>query len=120
MSQYYYYCELCDHGSQQKSHNDAHIKSNLHIQKCNIYKCNVLEKTDLVSLLNNYKVPLNGTIHDIYDNILSQKSQLKITKEDLINKQTNFKKISMENQIPIYLCHELTQFTKGKTEQTLN
>ena len=69
MSQYYYYCELCDHGSQQKSHNDAHIKSNLHIQKCNVFKCNVLEKTDILSLINEYKVPLTGTIHDIYNNI---------------------------------------------------
>lgn len=120
MNSYYYYCELCDYASPQKSHNEAHLKSNLHIQKCNVYKCNVLEKTDLLSLINEYKVPLNGTIHQIYDNILLQKSQLKLTKEELLHKQKQIKKISAENQIPITLCHELTQFTIGKTQQTLN
>jgi hypothetical protein len=120
MNPYYYYCELCDHSSQQKCHNDAHIMTNLHIQKCNVYKCNVLEKTDLLSLINEYKVSLNGTIHQIYDNILLQKSQLKLTKEEVINKQKQLKKISAENQIPIVLNHELTQFTIGKTDQTLN
>jgi thymidylate synthase (FAD) len=85
-----------------------------------VYKCNILEKTDLLTLINEYKVPLNGTIHQIYDNIIVQKAQLKLTKEELLNKQKQIKKISAENQIPITLCHELTQFTVGKTEQTLN
>ena len=116
----YYYCELCDHSSQQKCHSDAHLKSNIHIQRCNVYKCNILEKTDLLTLINEYKVPLNGTIHQIYDNIILQKAQLKLTKEELLHKQKQIKKISAENQIPITLCHELTQFTIGKTEQTLN
>jgi len=120
MNPYYYYCELCDHSSQQKCHSDAHLKSNIHIQRCNVYKCNILEKTDLLTLINEYKVPLNGTIHQIYDNIILQKAQLKLTKEELLNKQKQIKKISAENQIPITLCHELTQFTVGKTEQTLN
>ena len=120
MNPYYYYCELCDHSSQQKCHSDAHLKSNIHIQRCNVYKCNILEKTDLLTLINEYKVPLNGTIHQIYDNIILQKAQLKLTKEELLHKQKQIKKISAENQIPITLCHELTQFTIGKTEQTLN
>jgi hypothetical protein len=75
---------------------------------------------DLLTLINEYKVPLTGTIHQIYDNILLQKSQLKITKEEIVVKQKHLQRLSAENQIPITLCHELTQFTKGKTEQTLN
>lgn len=120
MNSYYYYCELCDYPSPQKGHNEVHLKSNLHTQRCNVYKCNILEKTDLLTLINEYKVPLNGTIHQIYDNILLQKSQLKLTKEELLHKQKQMKKISAENQIPIVLNHELTQFTIGKTDQTLN
>ena len=89
----YYYCELCDHASQQKGHSDTHLKSNVHIQKCNVYKCNILEKTELLTLLNEYKVSLNGTIHQIYDNILLQKSQLRLTKEEIVIKQKNIKKI---------------------------
>jgi hypothetical protein len=116
----YYYCELCDNISQQKSHNDQHLKTALHVQKCNVYKCNVLEKIDLLTLINEYKVSLTGTIHKIYDTILLQKSQLRLTKEEIEVKQKHLKKISAENQIPISLCHELTQFTVGKTEQTLN
>lgn len=120
MNQYYYYCELCDSASQQKSHNDQHLKTNLHTQRCNVYKCNILEKMDLLTLINEYKVPLNGTINQIYDNILSQKSQLRLTKEEIVLKQKHIQRISAENKIPITLCHELTQFTVGKTEQTLN
>jgi len=75
---------------------------------------------DLLSLINEYKVPLTGTIHQIYDNILLQKSQLRLTKEEIIIKQKHIKRISDENRMSISLCHELTQFTVGKTEQTLN
>jgi hypothetical protein len=55
-----------------------------------VYKCNILEKTDLLTLINEYKVPLNGTIHQIYDNILLQKSQLKLTKEELLREKFKF------------------------------
>jgi hypothetical protein len=120
MNSYQYYCELCDHISQQKCHSDAHLKTNTHLQKCNIYKSNILEKKELLSLINEYKVQLNGTIHQIYDNILLQKSQLKLTKEEITEKQKKNQKTNAEKQIPIVLCHELTQFTHGKTDQTLN
>ncbi len=116
----YYYCELCDSISQQKSHSDQHLKANLHTQSCNVYKCNVLEKMDLFTLINEYKLQLTGTIHQIYDNIILQKSQMRLTKEEINIKQKHIQRISAENKIPITLCHELTQFTLGKTEQTLN
>jgi hypothetical protein len=75
---------------------------------------------DLLTLINEYKVPLTGTIHQIYENILLQKSQLKITKDEIVVKQKHLLKLLIENQIRIILNHELTQFKKGKTEQTLN
>lgn len=118
--QKFYYCEICDTPSQQKSHNDAHIKSNSHIQKCNIFKCNVLEKIDILSLINQYNVMLNKPIQAIYDEIISNKSQQKLTKEEIVVKQEQNKKIIDDNKIEIGLSHELTQFTAGKTDQTLN
>ena len=120
MNQYYYYCELCDNISQQKSHSDQHLNSNLHTQRCNVYKCNILEKMDLLNLINEYKVQLTGTIHQIYDNIILQKSQMRLEKEEIVFKQKHIQLLKSENKIPISLCHELTQFTVGKTEQTLN
>ena len=75
---------------------------------------------DLLTLINEYKVSLTGTIHKIYDDILLQKSQLRLTENEIKVKQNHIKKMSADNQIPISLCHELTQFTVGKTEQTLN
>jgi hypothetical protein len=75
---------------------------------------------DLLTLINEYKVPLTGTIHKIYDTILLQKSQQKLTEQEIKVKQNHIKKVSAENQIPILLNHEVTQFTVGKTEQTLD
>lgn len=120
MSSQYYYCELCNHPSLQKSHSDAHLKCSAHIQKCNIYKGTVLDKKNLSALLSEYKVDLNKSISQIHDDILLQKSQIKVTEEELKIKQKQNKQIIIETKVPIILNHELTQFTKGKTEQTLN
>ena len=120
MSSQYYYCELCNHPSLQKSHSDAHLKCSAHIQKCNIYRGTVLDKKNLSALLSEYKVDLNKSISQIHDDILLQKSQIKVTEEELKIKQKQNKQIIIENKVPIILNHELTQFTKGKTEQTLN
>jgi len=75
---------------------------------------------DLLTLINEHQIQLTGTIYQIYDKIILQKSQLILTKEEIAIKQSQIQLKNIENKIPISLCHELTQFTVGKTEQTLN
>jgi len=120
MSSYQYYCDICNHASSQKSHSDSHISSQSHIQNCNIYKCSVLEKTNILSLINDYRVTLDKPLNEIYDDILSKKSQLKLSLHEITLRKHKAQLQDKQMQVPIGITHELTQFTKGKTEQTLN
>jgi hypothetical protein len=115
-----YYCELCNHISQQKSHSDTHLKSAAHIQKSTIYRCDVLVNKNLSALLHEHKIDLSKSMTQIYEDILLEKSQMKLTEEELKLKQKQNKQICVETKVPIVLNHELTQFTHGKTAQTLN
>lgn len=120
MSSYQYYCDICNRASSQKSHSDSHISSQSHIQNCNIYKCSVLEKTNILSLINDYQVTLDKPLYEIYNDILLKKSQLKLLPHEITLRKNRANKIDKHAQVPICITHELTQFTKGKTEQTLN
>ena len=115
MSKTHYYCKCCDHISNQKSHSDSHIESAEHIDKARTYK-HELTKLEMKYLFNdpyNMNVLLGNTNDCIMD-IVRRHSQMKI------NKKSDIKKSDIKmKEIPLYLNHELTQFTKGKTEQTL-
>jgi hypothetical protein len=118
MSTYHYYCEICGCVSTQKSHSETHVKTECHIQKCNIYIQNILSKMDILSLINSFQIQLNKPIQDIYQDIINQKSQLHLQREHIEEKLNKLK--SERKPVPVALCHEITQFTYGKTEQTLN
>jgi hypothetical protein len=118
MSTYYYYCEICGCVSAQKSHCESHIKTEGHIQKSNVYIQNVISKMDILSLINNFQILLNKPIQDIYQDIINKKSQLHLPKEEIEEKLNKLK--NERKSVQVALCHEITQFTYGKTEQTLN
>jgi len=115
MSKTYYYCKICSHISNQKSHSNIHIESREHIDRARTYKYE-LSNLDMKVLLDEpYNINFSmGNHSDCLMDIVKRHSQMKINNKDKFNK-SNIK----IKEIPIFLNHELTQFTKGKTKQAL-
>ena len=108
-----FYCELCDYSSNNKSHIDTHKKTISHLEKCkDMYG---ILKTNK-ALFNKYNIQLN--IEEDDDKTMS------MIRNEIIDKlscQNILKEISESKyEVPLCLIHELTQFTHGKTEQTLS
>jgi hypothetical protein len=120
-----YYCEICQYGCEQKSHIDSHKITTRHLEKCN--DMNNTLKTNK-NLYNKYITELN--INEEDDKTMHMLRQEIIYKLSTIYKQNvhleevgNVPKIVITNSTKepqLELIHELTQFTHGKTEQTLN
>jgi hypothetical protein len=120
-----YYCKLCQYGCGQKSHIDSHKITTGHMEKCNNMIATL--KTNK-SLYSKYIAEMNinedddKTMHMLRQEIIDKLSTIYKQNVDLEEIEyvpkiviTNTKK---EPQLE--LIHELTQFTHGKTEQTLN
>ena len=109
-----YLCKCCNQISLKKSKNIEHCKTENHIVNTKIYK-KKLQKKNLCDLFKDYPMDFNDNIDNYFDKIIIQHSNIIISEEEV-------KKIKFEDNINIVelsLNHELTQFTKGKTEQTL-
>lgn len=108
-----YKCVICNYTCTQKSHIDSHKKSKDHIDECehmNVHlKCDKKQCSKLIEELK------------IVDE--DEKSPLEIRTEiiDILScVYLPTMEIELECEVPMRLMHELTQFTHGKTEQTLN
>lgn len=109
-----YKCVMCNYTCTQKSHIDSHKKSKAHIDECEIMnahlKCDKENCSKLIKELNilneDDKSPLQirTEIIDILSCVFLPTMEIDIEIDD----------------VPMSLTHELTQFTHGKTEQTLN
>jgi len=105
-----YTCLICNSNPYTLAENQAHINSESHVHKENLYKTNIRNNITFAKqfeLVNKYKLSINLTIDELLDKIVECESCNKIETEE-------------DRKIPMSLIHELTQFTKGKTEQTLN
>ena len=127
-----YKCKLCNHNCGQKSHIDSHKSSAGHLEK---YKDMLARlKTDK-ELYNKYIQELKiveddeKTLimlrQDIVDRlsttIYMSKNVQDPTDENEEEEIHEVPKIIIREKGPDFsLIHELTQFTKGKTEQVLN
>jgi len=123
-----YHCKVCDYRCRQKSHIDSHKLTAGHLEKCAAMNADL--KTNRV-LFNKYITELNINDEDdktmgmlrqeiidklsaVYGNGQSAEEQEAVTEVPriVITERTSETQLS--------LIHELTQFTRGKTEQTLN
>ena len=105
-----YKCLICNSDPYTLAENQAHINSESHVHKENLYKTDIRNNITFAKqfeLVNKYKLSINLTIDELLDKIVECESCNKIETEE-------------DKRIPMSLIHELTQFTKGKTEQTLN
>ncbi len=110
-----YECQICEYKCRKQSKINIHIQTSSHLQNCENMK---------IELKNN-KILYNKYITEF--NINDEDNLPSIIREDIINRLSN---INIENKIneeikstykvPLVLIHELTQFTNGKTEQTLS
>ena len=119
-----YYCEICNYVGNQKSHIDSHIKTREHLGKAQ-QKKNILRSENISDLLSKYEVSLRNSVDDFFEDIVNNLSQKKISdlEANKINLMNTNRFISQPNStydVKFSICHELTQFTHGKTEQTLN
>jgi hypothetical protein len=109
-----YQCILCEYSCGQKLHIDSHILTRCHLDNCE--KMNIKLKTDKV-LFNKYITELEIIEDD-------DKTMSMLRQEIIDNLSTLYSQRIHINEplreIPLYLNTELTQFTQGKTEQTLN
>jgi len=120
-----YQCKLCNYSYKQIVNIDVHKLTSEHLEKCN----------DMNSILKTDKTLYNKYITEFNINEEDDKTMIML-RQEIINKLSSYtqKKICVEeynNEIPkiiitnkketkLELIHELTQFTHGKTEQTLN
>ena len=120
-----YHCKICNYSCEQKSHIDSHKITAGHLEKCNDMIATL--KTNK-SLYNKYIEELN--IKEDDDKTMQTLRQEIIDKLSTIYKQNlhleEFEYVpkivitNTKNEPQLELIHELTQFTHGKTEQTLN
>ena len=117
-----YYCRICDYTSGQKTHIDYHRGTDRHAAKCvelaerikkdrTLYYKYVTE-LDIVEDDDKTMIELRKEIIDKLSSIYTSESKLEEYQQEY---QQEY-----QTEVPIYLNHELTQFTLGKTEQTLN
>lgn len=108
-----YKCVMCNYTCSQKSHIESHKKTKIHIDECEIMnshlKCDKEKYSKLIEELKivdeDEKSPL-----DIRSEIIDKLSCVYLPTME----------IDLDCEVPMSLTHELTQFTHGKTEQTLN
>ena len=122
-----YYCKLCNYGCAQKSHIDSHKSTSKHLEKAD--EMNTILKTNK-PLYNKYIEELdineedNKTIGMLRDEIIDKLSTIRQSissdEEEYINEVPKIVISNSKNEPQLDLIHELTQFTPGKTEQTLN
>ena len=120
-----YYCKLCVYGCGQKSHIESHKITAGHLEKCE----------DMIAKLKTNKSLYNKYITELNINEDDDKTMLTLRQEIIDKLSTIYKqnvhleeleyvpKIVITNskkEPQLELIHELTQFTHGKTEQTLN
>ena len=120
-----YYCKLCQYGCGQKLDIDSHKITTGHLKKCN----------DMITTLKTNKNLYHKYIEEFNikeddDKTMQMLRQEIIDKISTIYRQNvyleeveNVPKIVITNtkkEPQLELIHELTQFTHGKTEQTLN
>ena len=119
-----YYCKLCEYGCGQKSHIDSHKITAGHLEKCN----------DMIATLKTNKGLYHKYIAELDINEEDDKTMHMLRQEIIDKLSTIYRqpvdvegecapKIVITNtktEPQLELIHELTQFTHGKTEQTLN
>ena len=119
-----YYCEICDIIASQKSHIESHLESKNHKGKA-LQRKNILRNQDLGAMLVEHNIPLKGSFDNMIKEIIIKLSTKQVSNSeakviDLLrqNKFNNNPNASYDTKFSI--CHEPTQFTLGKTQQTLD
>ena len=110
-----YHCKICDYSCGQKSHIDTHKMTADHLKNCIVMNANL--KTNK-NMFNKYIEDLNISEDD--DKTISMLRQEIIDKLSSMYRQNIQSEEEPKYEVPLILNHELTQFTHGKTEQTLN
>ena len=123
----HYYCEICKYVSGQKEHSEKHTDS--HDHKTEISKIKLIwnkNKPTFGQLFQKYNLNINvleisGDIHDLIINKISQKhiSDDEATSLKILNNNRFIHELNPTYNTKFSLCTELTQFTMGKTEQSL-
>ena len=111
-----YECQICEYKCRKQSKIKIHIQTPSHLQNCENMK---IELKNNKILYNKYITEFNINDEDnlpsiIRDEIINRLSIVNIEQKININEEIK----SIDN-VPLFLIHELTQFTNGKTEQTL-
>lgn len=115
MDMLFYLCKICDYKCSEKEDLNIHILTHNHCINCSTMR-EILQKDK--KLYHKYFTEL-----DIDDETPRSKKDII---EEIIDKLTNQivddiePEIVITNEPQLELIHELTQFTHGKTEQTLN
>lgn len=124
-----YHCKMCNYACGQKSHIDSHKLTAGHLEKCN----------EMLNALKTNKGLYNKYIEDLNINEDDDKTMIML-RQEIVDKLSAVYMPNMlleeeqeyNNEVPkivitdtkhepqLELIHELTQFTHGKTEQTLN
>jgi len=120
-----YHCKICNYSCGQKSHIDSHKITAGHLEKCN----------DMIATLKTNKSLYNKYIEELNINEEDDKT-MQTLRQEIIDKLSTIYKQNLhleefeyvpkivitntKNEPQLELIHELTQFTHGKTEQTLN
>jgi hypothetical protein len=114
-----YHCKVCDYKCAQKSHNDSHKLSASHVEKCDALTVKLKENRELfhqylkrLEISEDDEKTISMLRKEIIDKLSSVYSSNGGEEEEEEGRDTN--------QVSISLLTELTQFTHGKTEQTLN
>jgi hypothetical protein len=131
-----YKCKLCNYTCGQKSHIDSHKSTAGHLEKYNetlarlksdkelynkyIQELKIVEDDEktLLMLRQDIVDRLSTTIY-MFKNAQEAK-EAKEADEELIREVPKIVITNREQEPELSLIHELTQFTKGKTEQVLN
>jgi hypothetical protein len=123
----HYSCEICKHISGQRGHSEKHIDSHEH--KTESSKIKLLWRqngTTYGELIKKYNIEINifEISGDIYDIIITKLSQKQISDDEatalkILNNNRFTQELNPKYNTKFSLCTELTQFTMGKTEQSL-
>jgi hypothetical protein len=122
-----YYCEICKHISGQRGHIEKHIVSHDHKTECSKIKLLWRQNGNTYGeLIKKYNIEINifEISGDIYDVIINKISQKQISEDDattfkILNNNRFTQELNPKYNTKFSLCTELTQFTMGKTEQSL-
>lgn len=117
-----YYCKICNYSCGQRAHIDHHRSTDCHVAKC-IDLTNILkaDKPLYCKYITELKIDEGDdkTMSQLRQEIIDKLSAIYISEMRLEEYQQEWQQ-EWQQEVPLYLNHELTQFTRGKTEQTLN